>query len=184
MLWTIFAVPHPAVRCEPSRNPEVRMNMKPFTRTGEPVNDNIYDFAAYQQLARLGSQLRNRRILLAGTDQADTALMERAFRRHNHVNHVNDRDGLADALDNSGYEIVLVSDAIDDDSAVETIKSERYATDDDILFVRVVTDRYASSDPRIPELMSPLTSESVAELITWSLPADSGPAGERPKQPG
>ncbi len=148
------------------------------------MNDNVYDFTAYQQLAHLGSRLRNRHILLAGTDQADTMMMERAFRRHNHVNHVNDRDGLADALDNGGYEIVLVSDAIDGDSAVETIKSERYATDDDILFVRVVTDRYASSDPRIPELMSPLTSESLAELITWSLPTDSDHDQERPKQPG
>ena len=147
------------------------------------MNTNVYDFKAYQQLARLGSRLRNRRILLAGTGTADTALMEQAFRRHNYINHVTDRDDLADALDHGSYEIVLVSDAIDDDSAVETIKSERYTTDDDILFVRVVTDRYASSDPRIPELMSPLTSESLAELITWSLPADAPPYHERPKQP-
>ncbi len=148
------------------------------------MNDNVYDFTAYQQLARLGSRLRNRRILLAATDQADTALLERAFRRHNDVNHVNDRDGLANALDHDHYGIVLVSDAIDVDSAVETIKSERYAADDDILFVRVVTDRYAGSDPRIPELMSPLTTESLVELITWSLPTDSDPDQPRPKQPG
>ena len=148
------------------------------------MNTNVYDFKAYQQLARLGDRLRNRRILLAGTGTADTALMEQAFRRHNYINHVTDRDDLADALDHGSYEIVLVSDAIDDDSAVETIKSERYTTDDDILFVRVVTDRYAASDPRVPELLSPLRAESLAELLSWIMPDDLDASIEAPYRSG
>ena len=158
--------------------------IKCHNQTGSAVNDNIYDFTAYQKLSRIGSQLRNRRILLAGTDKADTALIEQAFRRHNYIKHVTDRESLVEAIDHGDYDIVLVSDAIDADSAVETIKSERFSSDDDILFVRIVTDRYAASDPRIPELLSALTSEDLTELITWSQHTDSHHYQKSPDRPG